>query len=411
MKQEEWIRRLERHMADHQESPSHDLWEGIEASLNGRKEPERKARFVSLRRWAVAAALAAVMIGGGYFYWNTEPTTDTPQTATESEKLARTDSKAEKDTPEQGIAEKLIAAVEEKIQTEQAEIRQAEMRQTDNRQAMTEPAEQSEAAETAPTDETVETQEVTPANETEDNKQRQQPGQIRQPGHVSQKNPYSDVSTTRRRYRIATDQLALGVYTGGNLSGWDQVNGVQVSRMTRASESDETPTSNYLEGYEVEQKHRRPIILGLTVSYAFSEKFSLSTGVVYTGLHSDFNTTMTSGRIHTGQDLYYIGIPLSLQYQVWGYKGLRTYISAGGQADWNVKVYVRQDRVNQDIQKDDMQWSVAGSLGVQYNFIPQIGIYVEPGIRHYFDNGSNVRNFFKDKPTDFSLQLGLRVNL
>ena len=31
--------------------------------------------------------------------------------------------------------------------------------------------------------------------------------------------------------------------------------------------------------------------------------------------------------------------------------------------------------------------------------------------KYYFDNGSRVQNFFKDKPTNFNLQLGLRWNL
>ena len=61
--------------------------------------------------------------------------------------------------------------------------------------------------------------------------------------------------------------------------------------------------------------------------------------------------------------------------------------------------------------KDRMQWSIGGSLGVQYNILPQLGVYAEPGVRHYFDNGSNVSNFFKDKPTAMSLQLGMRYNL
>jgi hypothetical protein len=58
--------------------------------------------------------------------------------------------------------------------------------------------------------------------------------------------------------------------------------------------------------------------------------------------------------------------------------------------------------------KDRLQWSIGSSLGVQYNILPQLGVYAEPGIRYYFNNGSDVSNFFKDKPTDFHLELGLR---
>ena len=93
----------------------------------------------------------------------------------------------------------------------------------------------------------------------------------------------------------------------------------------------------------------------------------------------------------------------------WQWHGLSTYFSAGGQADWNVKAKVNTDGVDQVVNKDRMQWSIGGSLGVQYAILPQLGLYAEPGIRYYFDNGSNIRNFFKDKPTDFHLELGLRL--
>jgi invasion protein IalB len=40
-----------------------------------------------------------------------------------------------------------------------------------------------------------------------------------------------------------------------------------------------------------------------------------------------------------------------------------------------------------------------------------LGLYVEPGIRYYMDNGSAVRNYFKDKPTNVTLQMGLQLNI
>jgi hypothetical protein len=40
-----------------------------------------------------------------------------------------------------------------------------------------------------------------------------------------------------------------------------------------------------------------------------------------------------------------------------------------------------------------------------------LGIYAEPGVRYYFDNGSRMQNYFKDRPTSWTLQVGLRLNL
>ena len=78
--------------------------------------------------------------------------------------------------------------------------------------------------------------------------------------------------------------------------------------------------------------------------------------------------------------------------------------------DWNVAAKANTDGVDQKMDKDRMQWSIGGSLGVQYHIVPQVGLYAEPGIRHYFNNGSSISNFYKDKPTNFNLQLGLRFD-
>ena len=58
-----------------------------------------------------------------------------------------------------------------------------------------------------------------------------------------------------------------------------------------------------------------------------------------------------------------------------------------------------------------MQWSVNAAAGAEYNFTPNVGFYVEPGVDHHFNNGSDVENYYKHKPTSFSLNLGLRVNI
>ena len=74
-------------------------------------------------------------------------------------------------------------------------------------------------------------------------------------------------------------------------------------------------------------------------------------------------------------------------------------------------MHLEADGLDQEIEKDRVQWSIGGALGVQYNIIPQLGLYAEPGIKYYFDNGSHIRNYFKYRPTNFNLQIGLRLNM
>jgi hypothetical protein len=90
---------------------------------------------------------------------------------------------------------------------------------------------------------------------------------------------------------------------------------------------------------------------------------------------------------------------------------LNVYATAGGQVDFCLKAKVISNGTNIPYARDRLQFSMQGALGLQYDIIPQLGIYAEPGVKYYFNNGSKVRNFFKDKPTNFNLQLGLRLNL
>ena len=145
-------------------------------------------------------------------------------------------------------------------------------------------------------------------------------------------------------------------------------------------------------------------------SYPLTDRLSIGTGIVYTKLNSEFLNIVQDRQIRRQQTLHYVGIPLNVQFHLWRWQRLNVYLSGGGQADWNVKVKANIDGIEQEMSKDRMQWSIGGGLGVQYNILPQFGLYAEPGIRHYFDNGSHISNFFKDKPTDFHLELGLRFN-
>lgn len=45
---------------------------------------------------------------------------------------------------------------------------------------------------------------------------------------------------------------------------------------------------------------------------------------------------------------------------------------------------------------------------MQLDITRHIGVYIEPGISYYFDNNSDVRNIYKDRPLNFNLNIGLR---
>lgn len=167
------------------------------------------------------------------------------------------------------------------------------------------------------------------------------------------------------------------------------------------------PTSDLYE----ETKHHQPISVGMQVGFHLLPKLKLSTGLVYTKVSSDFISGVYDTRTVSTQDLHYIGIPLNLSYSVWEYKGLHTYVTAGGEGAVNIKNHAETDGEVKESKRDKMQWSTNASVGIQYDFIPQLGVYVEPGMKYYFDNGSQIENIFKDKKLNFNIQFGLRFNV
>jgi len=386
MKQDKWTERLEKHLADYREEPKRDLWEGIEASLD--KEVKRQHRLVSLRRWMAAAVLVGLTTGGAYLLWQQQPVADEPQQDVIAEVYeAPENPKQEESFVAQAITSKSTAL--------------SRITSPSGTSASTEEFVATEVSVT--TEELFATEESAPvANEDHQVLPKKPEKQKERPALelFEEKNPAQHHNR----------KLSMNLYASGGMSSWNGRNGVQMSSSMQQKFAFTRGGPVYLADYEERQDHKQPISFGLTLSYPLTNRLSLSTGAVYTRLSSDFLTLAQNHQIKRHQVLHYVGIPLNLQFSVWQWHGLEAYLTAGGQVDWNVSAKANTDGIDQKMDKDRAQWSVGGSLGVQYHIVPQIGLYAEPGIRYYFNNGSSISNFYKDKPTNFNLQLGLRFD-
>ena len=163
---------------------------------------------------------------------------------------------------------------------------------------------------------------------------------------------------------------------------------------------------------QVKAKHHAPVSVGLQVAFGIAPRLSLSTGMVYTRTSSDFYPYAPSSNYNVHQVLHYVGIPVGLNYEFWQSGGFHAYVMAGAEADYNVKNDTEEEGVKKEnAKRDRVQFSGKASLGAQYDITPKVGLYIEPGAKYYFDNGSHVENTFKDKKLNFNLQFGLRFNL
>lgn len=218
-----------------------------------------------------------------------------------------------------------------------------------------------------------------------------------------------------RRAANGGSKWQFGVGTSGNMTRYSSTNGIMPVRYSDVAMA-QGSSNAYLSAEPLQRdckettKHNMPVSFGATVSYALNDRLAFTSGLVYTLATSSFEHGTSSSASKDEQTLHYVGIPLTASYTVWSNSWLKTYVNAGGQADFNVSAKVETEGHTTDIDKDRAQLSVGAAAGVQLNVIKQMGVYVEPGMRYYFDNGSNVQTVFKEHPCNFSLQMGLRWN-
>lgn len=218
-----------------------------------------------------------------------------------------------------------------------------------------------------------------------------------------------------RRAANGGSKWQFGVGTSGNMTRYSSTNGIMPVRYSDVAMA-QGSSNAYFSAEPLQRdckettKHNMPVSFGATVSYALNDRLALTSGLVYTLATSSFEHGTSSNASKDEQTLHYVGIPLTASYTIWSNSWLKTYVNAGGQADFNVSAKVETEGHTTNIDNDRAQLSVGAAAGVQLNVIKQMGVYVEPGMRYYFDNGSNVQTVFKEHPCNFSLQMGLRWN-
>lgn len=169
-----------------------------------------------------------------------------------------------------------------------------------------------------------------------------------------------------------------------------------------------------------EYSHKMPVKIGASIRYDFNKFLGIESGLTYSFLSSDLKTGKegaVSGWSKGVQSMHYLGIPLNLSFNIFSSRYFNAYVTAGGLMEKCVRGSLKTDEYldgkyhgssSTSLKQKGLQWSVNGAAGIQVNILPQLGLYMEPGISHHFSNNSKVRTIYSDKPTDFSLSFGLR---
>ena len=150
---------------------------------------------------------------------------------------------------------------------------------------------------------------------------------------------------------------------------------------------------------EMDLKHSQPIRLGVSVAYSLNNRLSMESGLVYTYLKAEQNTT----NYHYQQKLHYLGIPLRFNYRLWSYKNFTVYCATGAMVEKclggkgkELFSAGQQSEINRHLSENRLQWSMNLTAGAQYNMTQKIRKNKKNKESKYFDNNSHIKNIYKE---------------
>ena len=461
MSNQDWTSKLQDQLAGYQESVSHDLWAGIEqslaqnniesvssnpqtivsessesADLHVGSEAKKNARVVYFKRWSAAAAAVALLgIGGSYVYLHKEDVEKgnlqlaASQPAPSHVVSADLQSAASQPAPSHVVSADLQSAAS---QPAPSHVVSADL--------------QSAASQPAPSHAvSADLQSAASQKKANDVLKKESENEI---SLLAEKSDHKALTRSTDHHAAAYASQSYHFEKNEEVSGWSmQLYAENLTPSLGGVNSDASggyndfsygtmaepmpgvipdPTAGGIYGEEYllasykaiqrnqqgNAKHHAPVSVGLQVAFGIAPRLSLSTGLVYTRTSSDFYPYAPGSSYNVHQVLHYVGIPVGLNYEFWQSGGFHAYVMAGAEADYNVKNDTEEEGVKKEnAKRDRVQFSGKASLGAQYDITPKVGLYIEPGAKYYFDNGSHVENTFKDKKLNFNLQFGLRFNL
>ena len=383
---EQWRQQMQEKLADYRKSAPEVSWEKIDKALASNK-PKAKAVLMWMRR--IAAAVAVLVVAtAGYLALDRN-----------HEELSRGDGFDHPVSSANGITQSRPHHQESQQTKVEPVVVKAKTHQT--------------------TAKAVEVQEEPPTPQP----QEMQPHETREsqdPRHThsvveTPKRQTLDEPSVIRQHTSSGSRLMAKVYLSNGLAGSNSSirdYGYPVDFSNNHEKTEPSGLTQYYNNNSTNLTHHQPVRLGLSLRYRLNDRWSIESGLAYTRLRSDLK--WRSGQ-EAEQTLSYIGIPVNANYLLWGSRYVNFYVSVGGMVEKMVKgslyTTAKGKEQSESISIHPLQFSVNGGIGAEFNLTNQFSIYAEPGMGYYFDNGSDVRTYYQDKPFSFNLNIGLRFNI
>lgn len=401
MEKNDWTRQLHERLDNHKTAVPDGVWDDIERRLDATRRPRRSRRVLLVASWLTAAAAVALLLVGVFHHNET----------------ALTPVAIQKAAAERGVAPAgnvLPATIQSSVGTLTALATvERSVRDVAEYSDVGEEMPQQSVASVPEVDATVSAE---PGEEAAVQAAETPMYREKKVSAVSPSAQSWEQSSVRTPARSAS-QWSVDAYAGNAMAQSQGMTGSLSVLSSRAPSADckgsvcvDNPPL-LLADYKEVKHHNPPLSFGVSLAYGLTDRLALRSGLVYTRVTSDFIHVLGTDELTDRQTLHYIGVPLALNCKVWGNRSVHTYATVGAQIDFNVKATLDTSAGEGTMHKDRPQLSGNAAVGIEYDIVPQVGLYAEPGVRYYFDNRSTVENVFKTRPWAFNMQMGVRINV
>lgn len=409
---EDWTKQMKQKLEGHQMTPPAGLWESIsnEMQLQTESAPvSAPAKTVSMHRWYWVAAAVILAIVGCFTVYQFD--TKEPQLTANSQKVMAPQTST--DEPAMPIEEPILLAqatsdnkVEKTMGTKcqpHPQVYEQQVPTGDNLQEVADDQQQ--------------VSEDTKIIASQEKKQTYLPDVIN-PSETRSK------SSDTGKWTIGlngSNGLLIASNNLGNTMGGQFLNSdanYAVNSDVDLGKNGGTIVTDYIKFGEtssftnmytlpdVVSKHKLPVRFGLSLQYQLSNRIALHSGISYTYLESEFITPITNSNNYI-QKLRYLGIPVGASWNIWSTGNLNVYLAGTALLEKCIDAQVSDG----DIDQRPWQFSLNAAAGAEYNITRQFGLYLEPALGYYFNDGTSLQHYYKEHPLAPSIQFGLRLHL
>lgn len=216
------------------------------------------------------------------------------------------------------------------------------------------------------------------------------------------------------------------VRTSFVLSGIASTNGTQSKPggqgMLKQPSISSAPPKTGVEETSTKSTYGIPVSFGAGAKFDFTEKWSLGVGLNYTlltrrfyGSYTEVNdkgSTVMNIQTDIRNTQNYIGVPVNAFYNIVDNSRLNFYTYAGGTVEkcLSDKYQILGKDITHTEKVKGVQLSANLGIGVEFLIGDYLGLYIDPSLRYYFENGqpASIRTA---QPLMLGFEMGLRVRL